>query len=161
VVVGVLAAAVVGTGLRPCRSRRCRSRAGLSGPSYNLTAVFGNVLNLPIQARVLGRADEVGDVSSILHVALQGGPHPGRSAAPIRIPKGTTAQILFVDPLGDEFIQLYPPSGRPHGPYLANDSVVPERDTSSAPSIADTLAALGALLNGRWPQPAGDDRPPT
>ena len=53
----------------------------------------------------------------------------------IRIPRGTTAQILFVDPLGDEFIQLYPPGGKPHGPYLTAGAVVPERYTSSAPTI--------------------------
>jgi phospholipid/cholesterol/gamma-HCH transport system substrate-binding protein len=146
VVVGVLAAAVVGTGCG-LSFQALPKPGGVSGPSYRLTAVFGNVLNLPVQARVLVGADQVGDVSSIttshfkadLTLTIRGA---------IRIPKGTTAQILFVDPLGDEFIQLFPPRGRPHGPYLTNGSVVPERDTSSAPSIADTLAALGALLNG-------------
>ena len=120
---------------------------GVSGPSYNLTAVFGNVLNLPIQARVLVGADQVGDVSSITTSHFKADLTLTIRSA-IRIPQGTTAQILFVDPLGDEFIQLYPPAGASHGPYLTNGSVVPERDTSSAPSIADTLAALGALLNG-------------
>jgi phospholipid/cholesterol/gamma-HCH transport system substrate-binding protein len=120
---------------------------GVSGPTYNLTAIFGNVLNLPLQARVLIGADQVGQVSSIttshfkadLTLTIRNS---------IRIPRGTTAQILFVDPLGDEFIQLYPPRGTSHGPYLTNGSVLPEHQTSSAPSIADTLAALGALLNG-------------
>jgi phospholipid/cholesterol/gamma-HCH transport system substrate-binding protein len=120
---------------------------GVSGPTYDVTAVFGNVLNLPLQARVLIGADQVGQVSSIttshfkadLTLTIRGA---------IRIPHGTTAQILFVNPLGDEFIQLYPPRGESHGPYLTNGSVLPERVTSSAPSIADTLAALGALLNG-------------
>ncbi len=66
----------------------------------------------------------------------------------IKIPVGTTAQILFVDPLGDEFIQLTAPAGDAHGPYLRSGGILTEADTSSAPSIADTLAALGALLNG-------------
>jgi phospholipid/cholesterol/gamma-HCH transport system substrate-binding protein len=120
---------------------------GVSGPSYHLTAIFGNVLNLPIQARVLIGADQVGQVSSITTSHFKADLTLTIRNA-IRIPRGTTAQILFVDPLGDEFIQLYPPSGRPHGPYLTDGSTVPERDTSSAPTIADTLAALGALLNG-------------
>jgi phospholipid/cholesterol/gamma-HCH transport system substrate-binding protein len=146
VIVGTLAAAVVGTGCG-LSFQALPKPGGVSGPSYNLTAVFGNVLNLPVQARVLVGADQVGDVSSIstshfkadLTLTIR---------QDIRIPQGTTAQILFVDPLGDEFIQLFPPRGRAHGPYLTDGSVVPERDTSSAPSIADTLAALGALLNG-------------
>jgi phospholipid/cholesterol/gamma-HCH transport system substrate-binding protein len=145
-VAGAVVAAVLGAGCG-LSFQALPKPGGVSGPSYNLTAVFGNVLSLPIQARVLIGADQVGDVSAIstshykadLTLTIR---------KPIRIPKGTTAQILFVDPLGDEFIQLYPPQGTPHGPYLTNGSVVPERDTSSAPSIADTLAALGALLNG-------------
>jgi phospholipid/cholesterol/gamma-HCH transport system substrate-binding protein len=120
---------------------------GVSGPTYNLTAIFGNVLNLPLQARVLIGADQVGQVSSITTSHFKADLTLTIRSS-IRIPRGTTAQILFVDPLGDEFIQLYPPRGTPQGPYLANGSVLPERQTSSAPSIADTLAALGALLNG-------------
>jgi phospholipid/cholesterol/gamma-HCH transport system substrate-binding protein len=146
VIAGVLAAAVVGTGCG-LSFQALPKPGGVSGSSYSLHAVFGNVLNLPIQARVLVGADQVGDVSSISTSHFKADLTLTIRSA-IRIPKGTTAQILFVDPLGDEFIQLYPPRGRPHGPYLTDGSVVPEHDTSSAPSIADTLAALGALLNG-------------
>jgi virulence factor Mce-like protein len=119
---------------------------GVSGPSYSLQAVFSNVLNLPVQARVLVGADQVGEVSSIStsHFKADLTLTIRRS---IRLPRGTTAQILFVDPLGDQFIQLHPPAGAPHG-YLHDGDTVPESDTSSAPSIADTLGALGALLNG-------------
>lgn len=120
---------------------------GVSGPTYNVKAVFGNVLNLPLQARVLIGADQVGQVSSISTSHFKADLTLTIRSA-IRIPRGTTAQILFVDPLGDEFIQLYPSRGASGGPYLTNGSVLPERQTSNAPSIADTLAALGALLNG-------------
>lgn len=120
---------------------------GISGPSYAIKAVFANALNLPTQARVLIGADQVGQVSAIgtshfkadLTLTIKGN---------VKIPVGTTAQILFVDPLGDEFIQLHTPLGSPHGPYLKPGSTLSERDTDSAPSIADTLAALGTLLNG-------------
>jgi phospholipid/cholesterol/gamma-HCH transport system substrate-binding protein len=120
---------------------------GISGASYPLKAVFANVLNLPIQARVLIGSDEVGQVSGIATSHFKADLTLTIRRA-IRIPVGTTAQILFVDPLGDEFIQLHPPAGTRHGPYLAPGATLPEQDTSSAPSIADTLAALGALLNG-------------
>jgi phospholipid/cholesterol/gamma-HCH transport system substrate-binding protein len=120
---------------------------GVSGPSYTLKAVFANVLGLPIQARVLIGADDVGQVSSIttshfkadLTLTIRKGIH---------VPQGTTAQILFVDPLGDEFIELRPPGGARGGPDLGNGATLPVGQTNSAPSIADTLAALGALLNG-------------
>jgi len=120
---------------------------GISGSSYPIHAVFANVLNLPLQARVLIGSDQVGEVSTIstrdykadLTLTIRGD---------IKIPKGTTAQILFVDPLGDEFIELHPPSGRAKGPYLGAGAMLPESQTASAPSIPDTLAALGTLLNG-------------
>jgi phospholipid/cholesterol/gamma-HCH transport system substrate-binding protein len=119
---------------------------GISG-GYSLKAVFSNVLNLPLQAQVLIGADQVGQVSSISTKDFKADLTLTIKKA-IKIPVGTTAQILFVDPLGDEFIQLTVPSGAPHGPYLHNGDTLTEADTSSAPSIADTLAALGLLLNG-------------
>ncbi|HEY1831004.1 MAG TPA: MCE family protein [Acidimicrobiales bacterium] len=119
---------------------------GLSG-GYTLKAVFANVLNLPVQAQVLIGADQVGQVSSISTKDFKADLTLSIKKS-IKIPVGTTAQILFVDPLGDEFIQLTAPSGTPHGPYLHNGDTLGESVTSSAPSIADTLAALGALLNG-------------
>jgi phospholipid/cholesterol/gamma-HCH transport system substrate-binding protein len=120
---------------------------GISGSSYNLNAVFANVLNLPLQSRVLIGSDEVGQVSAIGTEHFKADLTLTIHRA-IRIPQGTTAQILFVDPLGDEFIELHPPAGRAHGPYLAAGATLPEQSTSSAPSIPDTLAALGTLLNG-------------
>ncbi len=144
--VGLVVAAVAASGCG-LSLQALPKPGGVSGPTYDVTAVFGNVLNLPIQARVLIGADQVGQVSSITTSHFKADLTLTIRKA-IRIPGGTTAEILFVDPLGDEFIQLYPPRGASHGPYLTNGSVLPERETSSAPSIADTLAALGALLNG-------------
>lgn len=146
VLVGILAAAVTGSGCG-LSFQALPKPGGVSGPTYDVTAVFGNVLNLPLQARVLIGSDQVGEVSSITTSHFKANLTLTIRSA-IRIPRGTTAQILFVDPLGDEFIQLYPPRGTSDGRYLSNGSVLPERQTSSAPSIADTLAALGALLNG-------------
>lgn len=146
VVVAVVVAALAGSSCG-LSFQSLPKPGGVSGPTYNVRAVFGNVLNLPLQARVLIGADQVGQVSSISTSHFKADLTLTIRSA-IRIPRGTTAQILFVDPLGDEFIQLYPPQGASGGPYLSNGSVLPERQTSSAPSIADTLAALGALLNG-------------
>ena len=145
--VGLVAAAVVGLGLRPvlpgAAEARWSERADVR-PEGRLRERPES----PLAGAGARRCGRGGPGQLHHHVALQGRPdvdHPQRHPDPA---SGTTAQILFVDPLGDEFIQLYPPRGPSHGPYLANGSLLPERDTSSAPSIADTLAALGALLNG-------------
>jgi phospholipid/cholesterol/gamma-HCH transport system substrate-binding protein len=120
---------------------------GVSGPTYLVKAEFANVLNLPVQATVFVGANQVGDVQSIttsnyravLELAIR---------RAIRVPVGTTAQILFNTPLGNEFIELTYPPHATSGPWLHNGSLLTQAHTSSAPSIADTLAALGALLNG-------------
>ncbi|HEX3795582.1 MAG TPA: MlaD family protein [Acidimicrobiales bacterium] len=120
---------------------------GVSGPTYLIRAEFANVLNLPVQATVFVGANEVGDVQSIttsnyravLELAIR------RS---VRVPIGTTAQILFNTPLGNEFIELTYPPHATGGPWLHGGALLSQAHTSSAPSIADTLAALGGLLNG-------------
>ena len=120
---------------------------GISGPSYQIKAVFANVLNLPVQAKVLIGANQVGQVSAITTADFQA--HLTLTIKQgVQLPVGTTAQILFDSPLGDDFIELHPPAKGANGPYLRQGDVLPEPDTSSAPSIADTLAALGTLLNG-------------
>jgi phospholipid/cholesterol/gamma-HCH transport system substrate-binding protein len=120
---------------------------GVGGASYALRAQFANVLNLPIQARVLIGADVVGDVSAISTSNYQANLVLSIRRS-IRLPVGTTAQILFNTPLGDDFIQLTEPQATSTTRYLANNDLLSEADTSSAPSIADTLAAVGTLLNG-------------
>lgn len=120
---------------------------GQSGPTYTVTATFANVVNLPADAEVRVGAFSVGNVTSIglnnfqavvrMHIRKD-----------VHLPVGTTAQIRFDTPLGDDFVQLQPPSAKAGTTYLANDARIPETATSSAPSVEDTLGALGALLNG-------------
>lgn len=120
---------------------------GQSGPTYTVTATFANVVNLPDNAQVRVGASTVGDVSSIglhdfravLHLKIKKG---------VRLPVGTTASIRFDTPLGDDFVELQPPSGEGGGPFLAGGSSIPGSETTTAPSVEDTFAALGALLNG-------------
>jgi phospholipid/cholesterol/gamma-HCH transport system substrate-binding protein len=149
IVFGVASLLALSLGLDACglSLQSLPKPGGVSGPIYQVDAVFGNVLNLPLQARVLIGANDVGQVSSITtsdykaHVVLT-------IRRGVQLRAGTTAQILFDSPLGDEFIELHPPGGTHHGAVLSQGATLPEVDTSSAPSIADTLAALGALLNG-------------
>lgn len=116
------------------------------GPSYPLRARFTNVLNLPADAQVREGAAVVGQVSSIsthnfladLTLAIRRG---------IRIPVGTTAEVRFDSPLGDEYVLLTPPANQAKG-WLASDAVIPATATSTAPSVEDVLTVLGTVLNG-------------
>lgn len=121
---------------------------GVSGPTYGLNATFGNVVNLPANAQVRLGAFSVGYVSSIglrnfrAVVTM-------RIKRSVRLPEGTTAAIHFDTPLGEDFVLLEPPSTiPPDSKYLADGAAIPETQTSTAPSVEDAFAALGALLNG-------------
>ncbi len=118
-----------------------------TGPFYKIHATFANVLNLPADAQVRTGVATIGQVSSITtnnfkaNLTLE-------IRTNIKLPVGTTGQVRFDSPLGDEYVVLVPPTNRPKGPYLTNGANLSERDTSSAPSIEDALAALSTLLNG-------------
>ncbi|MCU4184606.1 MCE family protein [Acidiferrimicrobium sp. IK] len=126
---------------------------GVTGPTYTVTARFADVVNLPANAEVRVGPFAAGYVSSITAkdfsaiVAMK----IKRSQ---RLPVGTTAQVRFDTPLGEDFIQLTPPTETPpppsteHPAYLGPGSRLSENETTTAPSIEDLLAATGALLNG-------------
>jgi phospholipid/cholesterol/gamma-HCH transport system substrate-binding protein len=128
--------------------------SSVSGGTYSLHAVFANVLNLPDDAQVRNGAEVIGQVSNIatsnfeadLTLDIKDGVH---------IPDGTTAQIRFDNPLGDEYVALESPTTSSvaapiaqQGPYLNPGSLIPESLTSTAPSVEDTFGALSLVLNG-------------
>jgi phospholipid/cholesterol/gamma-HCH transport system substrate-binding protein len=121
---------------------------GVPGPTYVLRATFANVVNLPANAQVRTGSFPVGYVSGIAvsnfqaHITM-------RVQRRIHIPAGTTAQIRFDTPLGEDYVLLQPPSP-PRSPahYLTDGAVIPESQTTTAPSVEDMFGALGALLNG-------------
>jgi phospholipid/cholesterol/gamma-HCH transport system substrate-binding protein len=120
---------------------------GVSGPSYPLHAKFTDVLNLPVGAKVREGVATIGQVTAITtrHFVAD---VTMAIAASVRLPVGTTAQIRFESPLGDDFVQLTPPVTTTTRAMLARGSTLPESATTTAPSIEDTLAALAAVLNG-------------
>jgi phospholipid/cholesterol/gamma-HCH transport system substrate-binding protein len=65
----------------------------------------------------------------------------------IVLPANTTVQVRFDTPLGEDFLLLQPPTGQVHGPDLTNGALISESQTATAPSVEDTLGALGTLLN--------------
>jgi phospholipid/cholesterol/gamma-HCH transport system substrate-binding protein len=118
-----------------------------NGAHYQVHATFANVLNLPINAQVREGSALIGQVGSITthdfkaEVVLN-------IRKNVQLPVGTTAQVRFDTPLGDEYVVVQVPPGNNSGPVLTDGSVLDEKLTSTAPSVEDTLAALGTVLNG-------------
>jgi phospholipid/cholesterol/gamma-HCH transport system substrate-binding protein len=120
---------------------------GVGGQTYPIHAVFQDVLNLPANAQVRTGAEVVGEVGSIsahdfvADVTLQ-------IKRGVRLPQGTQAQVRFDNPLGDEYVLLEPPLDAATAPAMAPGAVIPEVETSTAPSVEQTLGALSLFLNG-------------
>ena len=118
----------------------------VSGPTYDLHADFHDVLNLPIGAKVKNEGVVIGEVTSIstsnflAHVTMS-------IARATRLPVGTTAQVRFTTPLGEDYIAVTLPSTKGVA-TLAAGARIPATATSSAPTIEDAFAALSVLING-------------
>jgi phospholipid/cholesterol/gamma-HCH transport system substrate-binding protein len=109
--------------------------------------VFGDALNVSEGAKVKQDGIVVGDVTSVStrdYRALV----TMRISRKISLPAGTTAQIRFTSPLGEDYVALVAPTHPASGLALAAGTTIPETSTSSAPTIEDTFAALSLLLNG-------------
>jgi phospholipid/cholesterol/gamma-HCH transport system substrate-binding protein len=122
-----------------------------NGPTYPVHAVFANVLNLPDDAQVRLGAQVVGLVGSISTENFQADLTLEIDKS-VRLFSGTTAQIRFDNPLGDEYVILQTPAATSGtgvtGPYIQPGALIPESDTSTAPSVEDTFGALSLVLNG-------------
>lgn len=118
----------------------------VSGPTYDLHADFHDVLNLPIGAKVKDKGVVIGEVTAIstsdylAHVTM----HIARST---RLPVGTTAEVRFTTPLGEDYIAVTVPAAATAA-ALPPGGRLPVTATSSAPTIEDAFAALSVLING-------------
>jgi phospholipid/cholesterol/gamma-HCH transport system substrate-binding protein len=109
-------------------------------------AQFSNVLNLPANAQVHEGTQVIGQVGSIkvnnFHADVE-----LKIRKNIQLPVGTTAEVRFDNPLGEEYVLVRPPT-TPTSQYLTANAVIPLPQTDTAPSVEDTLAALSTVLNG-------------
>lgn len=138
--------------------------SSVSGSTYTVHATFGNVVNLPADAEVRQGAFTVGYVSGLTAKDFKA-QVTMRIKTSVKLPVGTTAEVRFDTPLGEDYVSVQQPSAPTGGgapiaeasagaglpgnvTYIGNGSVIPEDQTSTAPSVEDVFGALGALLNG-------------
>jgi phospholipid/cholesterol/gamma-HCH transport system substrate-binding protein len=141
VLAGVLVAGCSSFGLE-----RLPAPSGTSGATYRLTAQFADVQNLTLGAKVKIGGVVIGEVTDITTRDYQ-------AAVQMNIEKkfplgrGARFQIRFTTPLGDDFVSVTS-TGSPSAGRLADGDTVGPANTSNAPSIEDTFAAVSLLLNG-------------
>jgi phospholipid/cholesterol/gamma-HCH transport system substrate-binding protein len=119
---------------------------GVTSATYPIYATFADVLNLPVEGQVRVGPQVVGEVTSISAVDFQASVTM-RIEKSVKLLQGTTAQIRFDNPLGDEYVLLTAPPDT-QAPALRPGAQIPESDTGTAPSVEDTLGALSLVLNG-------------
>jgi len=114
--------------------------------TYTVYATFSDVLNLPSDAQVRDGSQVVGSVGSMkemdylaeVQLRLKDGYH---------VPRGSTAEVRFDNPLGDLYIEIRKPKVETQG-YLPPGSSLALAATSAAPTVEDTLGGLATVLNG-------------
>jgi phospholipid/cholesterol/gamma-HCH transport system substrate-binding protein len=117
----------------------------VSGPTYQVTAVFSDALGLPDQAAVKMDGAVVGEVETV-----QADGYTARVRMKIRqsvtLPSNVHAEIQFSSPMGEAFVALTLPatSAAP----LHDGGVIGVASTDAAPSATDLLATLSTVVSG-------------
>lgn len=142
---GLVAAAAVLSGCGALKLEQLPAPHAVSGPTYHLTVQFEDVSNLVVGAKVKLQGVVVGEVSSISTRDFHANVGMDVSRR-FPLSKATTFQVRFSTPLGEDFIAVSSPSGS--GGMLADGATVLQKQSSAAPGIEDTFAALSLLLNG-------------
>ncbi|WP_436698464.1 MCE family protein [Nocardioides sp. BYT-33-1] len=120
---------------------------GLSEETYSVTASFDDVLNLPANAEVRDGARVVGEVGTMkvdgyrAEVEL-------RFLSGVEIPTGTTVEVRFDNPLGDQFVEIHRPAEGGGGELLRDGDTLDAEATAAAPTVEDTLGAFATVLTG-------------
>lgn len=118
----------------------------VSGPTYQVTAVFTDALGLPNQAAVKMDGAVIGEVE-----AVQADGYSARVRMLIRrsvsLPSNVHAEIQFSSPMGEAFVALTTPSGAAGVP-LREGGLIGVGSTDAAPSATDLLATLSTVVSG-------------
>lgn len=145
-VMAALLAAVLSSACSPPSLSSLPAPKAVHGATYVLTADFADVLNLPIGAKVkqqgvvIGQVDAISTRDFVAHVRM-------RIAASVHLASGSTAQIRFTTPLGENYVAVSAPATS-DGTTIAAGGHLSQSQTSAAPTIEDAFAALSLLING-------------
>ncbi|HUR74696.1 MAG TPA: MCE family protein [Sporichthya sp.] len=118
--------------------------SAVENPSYEITAVFADVLNLPQGAQV--RVDGV-DVGRVTAIDTKDFLAQVRMRLPVRIAltDKATAELRITTPLGEGFIELDPGQGKT---TLTDGATLPLTATATTAGVEDMLSAASLLLTG-------------
>ncbi|HJT38494.1 MAG TPA: MCE family protein [Actinomycetota bacterium] len=135
----IVAIALLASGLAAC---------GTPGGTINVDAIFRQIGDLPRFANVQSSDVVIGSVRAI---RLDG--YDARVTLRIdktaNIPSNAIALIRSTSLLGEEFVDLRPPSNEPASTQpLRNGDVIPLTRTDRIPGLDDALISLGRLLEG-------------
>ncbi|OBA82496.1 mammalian cell entry protein [Mycobacterium sp. 1164966.3] len=145
----IIAAAVLSSG---CATNGLASlplpAPGLGSGGYKLTAVFGNALNLPMNAKVKLAGADVGQVEAMIarnYTAVT----TLRIRDGVLLPKGSTAELRTATPLGDVFVSVRPPAeAGSDAPMLKDGDTIGLDSTASAATVESVLSSAAILVNG-------------
>lgn len=122
--------------------------AALGEHPYDVIAQFRDVQDLVPQASVKVNNITVGQVK-----AVELNPQWNANAilelnSEARLPANATAQLKQTTLLGEKYIELGPPIGRPPQGTLTDGAVIPVERTNRFPEVEEIFGALSMLLNG-------------
>ena len=122
---------------------------GKGGPSYTVTVMFPDVIDLVPKAFV--RVDDVA-VGEVDKIRLDKSTLQARVVLHIRkgvvLPANVTARLRQTSLLGEKFVALVPPTGEPPTGTLTDGAVIPANRTERFPEVEEFFAAFSALANG-------------
>jgi len=121
-------------------------KAGVSS-DYEVTLKFASVLNLPTGADVMMNGLQVGRVKE-LNESADGVDVVVGLTSSRPVPADSTAIIRQNTPLGDTYLGFTPPSAPTGAGNLKDGAVIPLSQTTSPPTLEDTIAVLAYFVNG-------------
>ena len=119
------------------------------GPTYEVTVVFDDVLDLVPQSAVKVDDVSIGDVEKItLDPTTFKANVRVRIRKSVVLPRNAVAQVRQTSLLGEKFVELSPPVDEaPVGELADGDTISADRSTRT-PEVEEVFTALSALLNG-------------
>lgn len=118
--------------------------SGVGGDTYEVSAIFDQALNLAQGAQVKVNGISVGRVQAVeaedfrAHVTMA-------IKEDVEIPADSSVRLRYDTPLGELIVQVTPGKSSRD---LADGDQFAARDTTTAPSVEDALAATSTLVNG-------------